>query len=167
MHIAVIRAPEAIDGLIFVTDHKHIILRFGEFPHQKILRGVGVLKLIDQQIFRITLVVFHQIGIFAEQHGGIHQQIIKVTGVAGDEDFLITSVDARDDFFGVIRTAIMGGINQFILCAGDVVEHLARPEFLRVDIQFGDGLPDHRQLIVSVVDEIIGFAVCILGFTTQ
>src|SRR5689334_1569083 len=82
-HIAIVRAAKGINGLIFIADHKDIILRSGKLIDQKVLGGVGILKFIDQQIFIVALIFLADFGVIAEQNGSIHQQIVKVAGVVG------------------------------------------------------------------------------------
>ena len=58
--IAIVRASEGINRLIFVADNKDIVLWRGEDLHQFVLHFVGILKFIDQHSFEARLILVTQ-----------------------------------------------------------------------------------------------------------
>jgi 4-diphosphocytidyl-2C-methyl-D-erythritol kinase len=74
-------AAPAVDGLVFIADHADVAVRAGEQLHQLVLRAVGVLVLVDQQVFVAAVVAFAHLGRRLEQAHGFEQQIVEVERV--------------------------------------------------------------------------------------
>ena len=56
-----VRAAPAVDGLVLVADDADVRAFAGEQLHQLILRAVGVLVLVDQEIFVTAVVSFSRL----------------------------------------------------------------------------------------------------------
>ena len=60
-------AAPAIDALIVVADAADIVAPLRDQPQPQILRGVGVLIFVDENIFEALLIVGEHIGIVAKE----------------------------------------------------------------------------------------------------
>ena len=102
-YIAVVGAAKGVDGLIFVADHKDVVLRGGEEPHQLVLHLVGILKLIHQHIGEAILIVASQLGVVAHELHHVQQQVVEVHGIGVKQRLLISGVDLLDDFAEIVE----------------------------------------------------------------
>ncbi len=66
---------------------------------QRILRDVGVLEFVHQDVMVAALVRFQHVGVVAEQPHGVHQQVVEVARVAVAQQLVVARVDAAHDFF--------------------------------------------------------------------
>ncbi len=72
------RTTPAIDGLVIITNHHKLIIAARQNPEPGVLNGVGVLKLIDQDILKPLLVVLENLRIFQPEFVGAKQNFTKV-----------------------------------------------------------------------------------------
>ena len=99
-----VRAAPAVDGLVFVADHADVAVRTEQL-HQLVLRAVGVLVLVDQQVTVLAVVALAYLGRGFEQTYGFEQKIVKIERVGLEELVLVDLVDVRDFLFERIRGA--------------------------------------------------------------
>ena len=75
-------APERINTLRVVPDHAYILVLFREFLDNKVLRVIGILILVDQNVIEFLLVFFKYFREVTEQYIGLQQQIVKIHDIA-------------------------------------------------------------------------------------
>jgi len=124
---------------------------------QLVLGEVGVLELVDQDVLVAALVLGGHIRVLLEEQHRLHQQIVKVHGVAAPQDLLVGEVDAADDLaeVGVHPVGVDLRRQQFVLGGGDAVQQAARGEALDVDVELGGGLLDGSELVARVEDHVV------------
>ena len=71
---------ERIDGLIAVTDDEDVSMVVGEFEHNVVLCGVGVLVFVDEDMMEASLVVVENIGIVVEEFNSDREEVVEVHG---------------------------------------------------------------------------------------
>ena len=59
--VADVGAPPRIDRLVFITDGANVAAFSGEHAHEFVLRTVGVLILVDEQILEPAIVVIEHL----------------------------------------------------------------------------------------------------------
>ncbi len=94
VQVAVIRATPAVNALIFITNYIKVVVRTGKVFEDGILRQVGVLELVNQNMLKFVRIGFTHDGILVEQLGGVNQHVVKIHGVVFDEAFLVDAIQA-------------------------------------------------------------------------
>ncbi len=79
--VADVGAPPGIDRLVFVADGAHIVARSGQHAHEFVLRAVGVLIFVDEEILEAAVVIVAHGSGGLQQANGFEQQVIEVEGV--------------------------------------------------------------------------------------
>ena len=131
----------------------------GEQLEPLILAGVGVLIFVDQQIAEAVAILAEHVGMLAEDHQHVEQQVAEVAGVEGPQAVLILGVELGPAAGGVdLAFAVIDLVGRpaAVLPAVDEPGELARGPALLVEIGRGDELLDHAQLIVGIEDREIG-----------
>ena len=91
--VADLGAPPAVDRLVVVADAAQIAPGLGEEPQPQILRDVGVLVFVDQDIVEASVVVGEDLGVLREQAQVVQQEVAEIDGVDGLEALLIALVE--------------------------------------------------------------------------
>ena len=68
----------------------------GEQQDELVLRRVGVLVLVDQDVLEALLVVREHVGVLAEQRDGVHEQVVEVHRAGLLQAGLVLGVDVGD-----------------------------------------------------------------------
>ena len=76
--VAKVSTAEAIHALVCVTDNTHVVVQCAQQQHNLVLRHVGVLILVNQNVLKTLLVRAQHVGVLAKQSHRIGQQIVKV-----------------------------------------------------------------------------------------
>ena len=85
-----------VDGLRIIAHHAHIFMcRTQQFDHL-ILRGVGILVLIDEDVFEFMLVFVKRLRKERKQLVKLQQQIVKIHRAILETPRHISFVDLRD-----------------------------------------------------------------------
>src|SRR5262249_9424751 len=71
----------AVDRLILVADDAHIVMYAREMPYKPVLLAVGVLVLIDHDIWETFAVLLADCRKLIEQINGLDQQIVEVESI--------------------------------------------------------------------------------------
>ena len=152
--VADVGAAPTVDGLVLVADYADVMGRPGQQLHQLVLRAVGVLVLVDQQIFVTPVVAFADIGSNLQQAHGLQQQIIEVERVGLEELLAVDLEDVRDLFFHRVGRGeeVLLRIDHVVLGPADAAESDARLELLVVDGQALERGLDDGLLVGLVVD---------------
>src|SRR5712664_2127035 len=77
-HVADIRSAEGIDGLIVIADGEHDVLRPGEQFQPAVLKAIGVLELVHQDVLEAAPVVLAEDLVPGEELEGAQQQLREV-----------------------------------------------------------------------------------------
>ena len=88
-NVADVSAAPRVNRLVFVTDGADIVAVPGEHSHELVLRPVGVLVLVDQEILEAAVVVFAHGRGRLQQAGRFEQQVVEVEGIGLAEFFAI------------------------------------------------------------------------------
>ena len=159
--VADIGVAPGIDGLVRVPHHADVLVRAGEQLGQPVLGDIGVLKLVHHQVPVTPLVLLSHIFVFLEQLHRPHQQVVKVHRVAAGQQFLIVMIDPAGQFLriAVIQLGLPAQghrVHQQALGPGD--EALHRPGSVALDVNVSQfhRLLDEAQLVVGVVNSVVG-----------
>ena len=75
--------PKFIDGLVIVSYHEEVPVFPGQHAHQLELDRIGILVFVHHDKAKPLLVVFQDLRAGGKQLHRLHEQIVKVQGVAG------------------------------------------------------------------------------------
>ena len=93
MNILDFCAAPAVDRLVVVADSKDIVVCAGQEAQPGVLDGVGVLKLVDQDVGEASLVVTEDIRTLAQQLQRLEQQIGEVEQTRACALLLVLTID--------------------------------------------------------------------------
>ena len=92
-NVAHVRAAEHVDALVVVAHDAEVAMLAGEMAHHQVLRPVGVLVLVDHDVFEPFLVLLEHLRVAIEQPDRPHQQIVEVERVVLLEKRVIAQPD--------------------------------------------------------------------------
>ena len=121
-------------------------------PQPQILRGVGVLVLVDEDVFELAVVVLQDVRIVAEDPDRMAQKVAEVAGVQGLQPFLVGAIE-----FAALAVAEASGV---------AFGNLGRPQSLVLPAVDHHGeLPRRPTLVVEVfgLDELLYEADYVVG----
>ena len=151
--VADLGAAPAVDRLVVVADAAQVAVALRQQPQPQILREIGVLVLVDQQIAEALLVMPEDLGVLAEQRQIVQQQIAEIGRVYGRETLLIIAIECDGapvgPVSGVARRNLVGH-QAAILPALDNAEQGPRRPAPLVDIRRRDDLFQQTELVVGV-----------------
>ena len=155
--VADVGAPEAIDGLVGVSHHADVRPLAAKLQDDAVLRRIGVLILVHQNVLKLVLMPLQHIGMLAKQLVRLHQQIVKIhrPGV-----FQLLLIHAKDggDLLRVEDIALLGdfgelaGRQQIVLGFADRVAEATDRQPFRVDPQLAEHQLEDPIGIPHVVD---------------
>ena len=159
---------EGIDRLVRITHHTqfrraHVsdASRSDHLPHQHVLRMVGVLVFVDQDVPESASVVLRDLRMSLQHTDRLADQIVEVEGVRGAQALLILPVDLGDRLRGRFA-ALLGGrgrtvrIHQFVLEVGYRDPDPSGAELLGVEVQVAHDHAEQPARVVRIVDREIG-----------
>ena len=97
-----VRASKTIDGLVFVPDSGNVLVNLGQISDQIVLRTIGILILVNQDMTVPLPVTLPHLRVPGQQPHGQQKEVVKVHGVGALEKALIGAVDKRDFLAGQI-----------------------------------------------------------------
>ena len=153
--VAHVGAAPAVDGLVVVAHHADVLPLPAEQAQEPVLRGVGVLELVDEHVAEAGRPARQQLGVPLEQLGGAQQQISEVDRAGAGQRPLVAAPDLQAPLglHVVVLEADRGGRVAQVLPAVDAGEHLARTEAAVVgDAHVGEDSLHEALLVVVVVD---------------
>ena len=166
--VAEVGAPPAVDRLVGIAHGKEVVLRRRQPGEQGVLGRVCVLELVHQDVLVLLLVALEHVGALVEEQHGVHQQVVEVHGVVGLQELLVVAVDAAGDLGDVVAGGVEVGGDQLVFRRADVVEHLGGREALVVQVEVGERLLDHLELVVAVEDDEVALVVGeVVGLAAQ
>ncbi len=117
LHVAPVCTTPCVYRLIGITDHKDILIKGSKLSDQRVLGEIGILEFIHQHMTEALGVFVAHGRIVFEQARGVHEQIVEIDGVAGDEPLLILHIYALHDLVAIRCRRILVGPDQLILGA--------------------------------------------------
>ena len=153
--VADVGPSPAVDGLVLVADHAHVLPDHGEQPHQLVLAAVGVLVLVDHQVLEAPVVgSAGQSRRAASRRTDSSSRSSKSSAFACRRLLSYSSyTKASRDGLGVGRGLVEVG-GRLLVVLGEADPRQRRPVLheLLVQPQAAIDRLDHRQLVVLVVD---------------
>ena len=154
------RATEGIDGLIGVADHAqlgrwHAVAAVtDEFADQDVLRVIGVLVLVDEDVAESAAVVLGHVGEELEQRHGRSDEVIEVEGIGAAQASLVLGVGLRQHaILGRLRAAREGLlVDELVLQVRDPCREAARRVALGIEIEVLDHHGHEPLRVGGVVD---------------
>ena len=139
-------------------------------PEPQVLRDVGVLVLVHQQVAEALLVVGEHVGVRGEEGQVVQQQVAEIDGVHGPQPLLIGGVEGRRAAVGVVGAVrarhLVDGEAPVLPALDDDGEGARRPALL-VDVGRLDDLLEQANLVVGVEDGEVGLEARELGVAAQ
>ena len=166
-NIADIGPPERIDALGIVSHHANILVSVCKGPHDQVLRMVGILVLIYQNVPEALLVFHEHLRKAGQQFVGAEQQVVKIHGARFEASVYVLLVDFPGTGplghgicllqFGVLE--IGPHRDQAVLVRGDALLDLLVFVNVFVEAHFLDDGSDQPLGVLGVVNgEIAGEA---------
>ena len=142
----------------------------GQNFRQLVLRTIGVLILVHQNVFKAVLVFFPYFLMFFQQQDGNHQQIIKVQSIVRPQFFGIELVYISYLLLEEIIGITFHGLwpHKLVFCVGNCVLDSAGRILLGVKVHFLQTLFDDHLTVTGIVnDEVALVKACGLNFPAQ
>ena len=156
---------ESVDALCIVTHHAHIAVGSAEHLDDFILREIGVLVLIDQDIPEAMLVFVEDLGVALQQFVGLEKQIIEIHGTRLETTQGVGFVEAvhiaaavRQVFADQVAVVfVFLRTQQVVFSTGDAVVDDVGLVQIGIELQLLDQSFDQALAVVGIVDgEVAG-----------
>ena len=165
-----LRTAPRIDRLIVVADARDVLALLREQPQPEILDGVGILILVDHDVFEAALIVRQHVAVSLQDDEHVKQQVAEIARVQRFQSILILLVEfaaaAVRIAFGFPGVDIGGG-KPLVLPLIDQPRQAARRKALFVDVRCDDQLLEQAELIVGIEDGEVAVQPHQLGMATQ
>ena len=129
--VADLGAAPAVDRLVVVADAAEIAALLGQEPQPQILRDVGVLVLVDEEIAEAPLVVGEDVGIAGQEGQVVQQQVAEIDGVHRQQPLLVLPVEvdrpAVGEFAGIGAPDLFGAEAAVLPALDDRQQQPRRP----------------------------------------
>ena len=139
-------------------------------PQPEILRDVGVLIFVDQDVSEARLVLAQHLGLLAEQPDAFEQEVAEVGGVEHLQPLLVGGVEllapAAGEARGLAGRHLVGGEAAVLPAVDQAREHARRPALL-VDVLGFQQLLEQPDLVVDVEDGEVGLEAHQLGVPAE
>ena len=152
--VADVRAAPAEDALVVVADDREVLPEAGEVSQQNVLRSVGVLIFVDQDVLVALLPFLQSLIARLEQPADQQQEVVEVDRVVLAQQRVVALPDQRGDPVELIsrHARYVGGTLELVLGGRDDGADRARREDALADALLGHRLADERALVALVVD---------------
>ena len=160
----------AVDRLVVVADAADAVMRLRQQPEPEILRDVGVLILVHQQVLEALLIVGEHVLVPGEEGEVVQQQVAEVDGVHRAQPLLIGGVELGRPPVGVVGAVCARHLvdrEAPVLPALDDDGEGARRPALLVDVLGADELLEQADLVVGVEDGEVWLEPRKLGVAAQ
>ena len=159
-------AAPGINRLVVVADAAEVAAFLAQQAQKKILGNVGVLILVDHDVFELGLVFVKHVGIGEQDVQRIEENVAEVDAVELKQAFLIFFVKVSQDVFFIFVLDFVDG-QSFVLPAADFIQHGLRRVFLVVDAFGFRNLFDDALLVVFGENREIGVEADQFGVVAQ
>ena len=149
-----IRSAPAVDRLIGIAGHGQVGVIDRQRPHDRVLRQIGVLIFVDQDIAVAGVERAARFRTAAQQHGDVQQQIVEVDRVGPQQPLGIERIDPLDDVSQRMPAAgrVFGGRDQVVLGPAQGVGNAIGRVMGRVDAGLFQHSAEHLPAVGRVVD---------------
>ena len=86
-------STEGVDGLCIISYHADMVVWFRQSLDNEVLRIVGILVLIYQDISEVVLVFAQHVLVLLKEGVGHEEQIVEIHGVAGFQPAVVFHID--------------------------------------------------------------------------
>ena len=168
LHVAVIRAAPAVDGLVFIAHHEDVVMIRRKMLEQLVLRQVGILEFIHQHMLEAPGVLLCYAGMLLQQAGSQQQQVIEVHSIVGFAAFPGSGYRrARRPRHGRCRTGMSPGSSRSFLAA-EMAAWMPEGRWIFSSMfKLADSALDQRFLVIGVENDEIGLIWQVIGFAAQ
>ena len=151
-----VRASPAVDGLVRVADHRHLVVPPRQLKDELVLRPVGVLVLVHQNMQKALPVGIEDVGVLPEKPNRQDQEVVEVHSVGRYQPPLVLLVNVSD--LALENRATPGaigigrGAQKFVFGRGNSPVHGPRREFLDVQAEVAyhiTGKPHGVSLVIN------------------
>ena len=160
--IAYVGAAPAVHALVGVAHHAEVVVLGRHRLDQHVLRVVGVLVLVHQDILEILLEILADLVLFLYQLDGAHDKVAEIHGAGFVELLLVAQVDLGRlhagfvaDRLGVYHVTLR--VQQVVLGARDDGEVHRSFVLFGLEAEFRHGQTYQLLLVVVVVDHEVVF----------
>ena len=152
---------EPVHRLVGVADDAHVLVAAGEQQDDLVLRLVGVLVLVDEDVLEALAVVLEDVGVVAQQADGVDEQVVEVHRPGLVQPGLVLpehlGLLALEDVLGAGQRLVRAA--QLVLPEADDAVHAPRREALGVEAEVADHVAGEADGVGLVVDrELAGVA---------
>ena len=167
--VADVGAAERVHRLIGVADREQVAMPRRQELRDAVLRVVGVLVLVDQQVREDLLPAVADVVEALEQIHGAHEQVVEVHRVRLVQSSLVLDEDVRDRLLeeAVHLLAELGRGHEAVLLGRDARVDTARREPLRVAIELLEARAHEPHLVRLVVDREVRPVAQPIGVASQ
>ena len=153
--VAHVGTTPPVDRLVIISHHADVAVLFREGADDEILRAVGILVFVDEDVLEAILILLFDVRRLAKQSHDLQQQVVKIQGVLLPQRALVSVKDARYDLLipavGPFRVGEV--VDAFVFGPIDQGEDDGRREAALVQPQVFQALADHGPLVVLVEDQ--------------
>ena len=132
--------PERIDRLGVVAHHADLRMELRQAPDDDVLGIVGILVLIDQDVFELLLVAGRHVGTVSQQDIGLQQQVVEIH----------RPVPLAAGAIDVVDVAELGNLHPPVFGYGTRIGQVSARRHQAV-LGVGDARGEHRRLILGIV----------------
>jgi hypothetical protein len=163
-------APPAVDRLVVIADAAEVADGLRQEAQPQVLRDVGVLVFVDQDVAEAAVVFAEHVLVAGEDRQVVEQEVAEVAGVQHPQALLVQAVERLAAIVGEVRAL---GRRQLVrgpatvLPVVDQAGEMARRPALCVDVLSFQELLDQPLLIVDVDDRVVGLQSDKLGVPAQ
>ncbi len=154
-------AAPAVDRLIVVPYHAQVAVSGRQGFDDPVLRAVGVLILVDEQVREPRRLLLPRLGKALKQLLRQQQQVVEIDGPRQLERFLIPPIAAGRQML-LVRAGQAGRLVRPDACrfpAADRTHQVSRPEHFSRDLNLPQGSAGHAFLIAPVINgELLGIS---------
>ena len=152
-------AAPAIDRLVVIAHAANVLVPACQQPQPQILRHVGVLVFVHQDVFEAVLEILQHLRVLLEDAQVFHQEVAEIDRVERFEALLIGGVEFRALAVGEGKALTLGhlvGAKRLVLPAVNEACQLAGGPALLVDAGGLDHLFHQADLVVRVQNSEVG-----------
>ncbi len=167
--VAHLGAAPAVDRLVVVADAADVAMPLRQQPQPEILRDVGVLILVDEDVAEPALILRQHVVVGLEDGQDVQQQVTEIDRVQRSQPLLILRIEL--DTAMVVGTSLacrdLFGRPGAVLPVVDMARELPGRPALLVDVGSDDELLEQADLVVGVEDGEVRLQAGKLGMAPQ
>ena len=99
--VADVGATKAVDRLVVISDHGDVAVLRGEQVDEHVLRAVGVLVLVDEDMSKAVSPLGERLLVGAVELDQLHDQVVEVEPARAAQHLLVGLVDPAEDLVRV------------------------------------------------------------------